>query len=80
MTAPAITGGTEGKLQRPQWQHGQPPRRRIRFCYCTIIMITDNTQFSHAGWHIYASMNYVNMDLDNGLEQRQATIQSRAET
>ena len=68
MTAPAITGGAEGKLQRPQWQPGQPPRRRIRFYYCTIIMIIEwhNTRFSHIDWHIYASMNYVNIDLDNG--------------
>ena len=38
-----------------------------------------NTRFSHADWRIYA---YVNIDLDNGLspEQRQASIQSRAET
>ena len=84
MTAPAITGGAEGKLQRLQWQPGQPPRRRIRFYYCTIIMIIEwhNTRFSHIDWHIYASMNYVNIDLDNGLspEQRQASIQSCAET
>ena len=83
MTAPTITGGAEGKLQRPQWQPGQPPRRRIRFCYCTIIMIIKwhNTRFSHPDWRIYASMNYVDIDLDNGLspEQRQASIQSRAE-
>ena len=41
-----------------------------------------NTRFSHTDWRIYASMNYVNIDLDNGLspEQRQASIQSRAET
>ena len=84
MTVPANTGGAEGKLQRPQWQPVQPPRRRIRFCYCTIIMTIEwhNTRFSHADWHIYASMNYINIDLDNGLspEQRQAIIQSRAET
>ena len=69
MTAPAITGGAEGKLQRLQWQPGQPPRRRIRFYYCTIIMIIEwhNTRFSHIDWHIYASMNYVNIDLDNGV-------------
>ena len=47
MTALAITGGAEGKLQRPQWQPGQPPRRRIRFCYCTI-KEWHNTRFSHA--------------------------------
>ena len=54
MTVPAIAGGAEGKLQRPQWQPGQPPRRRIRFCYCTIIMIIEwhNTRFSHTDWHI----------------------------
>ena len=84
MTAPAITGSAEGKLQRPQRQPGQPPRRRICFSYCTIIMIIQwhNTRFSHADWRIYASMNYVSIDLDNGLspEQRQASIQSRAET
>ena len=41
-----------------------------------------NTRLSQTDWHIYASMNYVNIDLDNGLspEQRQASIQSRAET
>ena len=47
-------------------------------------MITEwhNTRFGHADWRIYASMNYVNIDLDNGLspEQRQASIQSRDET
>ena len=81
MTAPAITGGAEGKLQRPQWQPRPPPRRRIRFCYCTIVE-WHNTRFSHADWRIYASVSYVNIDLDNGLspEQRQASIQSRAET
>ena len=81
MTAPAITGGAEGKLQRPQWQPGQPPRRRIRFCYCTTIE-WHNTRLSHVDWRIYAPMNYVNIDLDNGLspKQRQASIQSRAET
>ena len=81
MIAPAITGGAGGKLQRPQWQPGPPPRRRIRFCYCTIIE-WNNTRFSHADWRIYASMNYVNIDLDNGLspEQRQDSIQSRVES
>ena len=41
-----------------------------------------NTRFSHADWRIYASMNYVNIDLGNGLlpAQRQASIQFRAET
>ena len=41
-----------------------------------------NTRFSHADWRIYASMNYVNIGLENGLspEQRQAIIQLRAET
>ena len=41
-----------------------------------------NTRFSHADWRIYALMNCVNIDLDNGLlpEQLQASIQSRAET
>ena len=56
----------------------------ICFCYCTIFMIIEwhDTRFSHADWRIYASMNYVNIDLDNGLspEQRQAIIQSRAKT
>ena len=45
-------------------------------CYCTITMIIEwhNTRFSHTDWRIYASMNYVNIDLDIGLspEQRQA--------
>ena len=52
MTAPAITGGAECKLQRPQWQPGQPPRRRIRFCYCTIIIIIE--------WH--NTLTYICVD------------------
>ena len=40
MTALAVTGYVEGKLQRPWWRPGQSPWRPFRFCVDVIITVT----------------------------------------